>query len=116
MPLSDEELTAILVSLLTHSERDASVVYFANKEVAAATALSFPRVSITAPWDALPAFVDRDPRANWSHSCRYILISRETGETISFEAQLPPFGQGDFQWRVIYKAASVPEAVLARNQ
>jgi hypothetical protein len=116
MPLSDEELIAILVSVLTSSELDGGVVYLANKEAAAGATLNFPRVSITAPWDALPAFVDRDPMANWSHSCRYLLISRETGETLPFEAQLPPFGQGEFQWRAVYKAASVPEAVLVRNQ
>jgi len=51
-----------------------------------------------------------------SHGCRYLLIDSETGrEVVSIEAQLPPFTPADEhrQWRVAYKAPSVPDAAVA---
>jgi hypothetical protein len=91
-------------------------VYAADRHIPADTVSHFANTTIVAPWESLLVFVDRDPMANWSHSCRYVLISRETGEFKSIEAQTPPFNQGELHWRVVYKAASVPEAVLAKHR
>ncbi len=114
MTLSGEPWTAILPGLLTPEERDTCAVYAAVQPVAAGETLQFARATITAPWDAYVAFVDRDPMANWGHSCRYILVSHATGEVRSMEARTPPFAEKGFTWHVVYKSASVPEAVLAR--
>jgi hypothetical protein len=105
--------TANLPGLLTPEERDTCAVYAAVQPVASGEALQFARTTITAPWDAFLAFVDRDPMANWGHSCRYILFNRATGEVASTEARYPPFAEKGFAWHVVYKSASVPEAVLA---
>ncbi len=113
MTLSGEPWTAILPGLLTPEERDTCAVYAAVQPVAAGETLQFARATITAPWDAYVAFVDRDPMANWGHSCRYILVSHATGEVRSMEARTPPFAEKGFTWHVVYKSASVPEAVLA---
>jgi len=114
MAISEEQLIPILVGLLTPQERSGGVVYVAGRHIPSNTVSRFASTEITSPWESLLAFVDRDPMANWTHSCRYILISRETGEFKSIEAQTPPFDQGEFHWRVVYKAASVPEAVLVK--
>jgi hypothetical protein len=114
MAFSHEQLVAILLAALTPEEREEAAVYAANESASAGTVLRFARTAITAPRESFLGFVDRDPMANWGHSSRYVVISCETGEIQSFEAQTPPFDEEGAIWHVVYKAASVPEAVLAR--
>lgn len=114
MPLSEKQMHSILEAQLDKAELDKGVVYVLTKPVKAATKLDFPQNQFEAPWDAVLAFVDRDPTANWGHPARYILINRETGNTLSIEARFPPFQRGDARlWRVFYKARSVPDKFLA---
>jgi hypothetical protein len=111
--LTDDELIAVLVNQLDEHERAESVVYYSTAPIAGGEIMDVPRVELTAPWDAFVAFVDQDPMANWSHSCRYVLIGRDTGEVMSIQAQLPPFASRSSRpWRVAYKAAAIPDAVL----
>jgi hypothetical protein len=92
----------------------AGVVYALIDPVPSGTKLQFPRVTIEVPWEALLAFVDRDPRANWGHSCRYLLVNRATGEVHSTEARFPPFRREDLRrWRVVFQAPGVPDSALA---
>jgi hypothetical protein len=111
MPFSLENAVPIILGNLTPPEVSGSVVYVAETPIYADTHLEFPHISITAPWDAFIAFVDRDPMANWSHSCRYLLVNREDGEIRSFEAQLPPFtSDRQIHWREVYRAPSLAGA------
>ena len=107
MALSFEEFVLKLKSMLTADERAKAVVYVAATPIAAGTQLKFPGISIDVPWDGYLAFIDRQPMANWGHAARYILVNRENSETQSYEARLPPFGQGpELHWRVIDKPAA----------
>lgn len=109
MPISHEDKVRIILENLTQYEVSHSVVYSADTPIESGVQLKFPHMSIDIPWAAFVAFVDRDPTANWSHSSRYILINRETGETKSFEAKFPPFGpRQQMRWYALYKAPSVP--------
>jgi hypothetical protein len=113
MTLTEDDVIAILLEQLDDSERDQAVAYLAVEPMSVGDTLTVPRLELDAPWDAAVAFVDREPMANWSHSCRYVLISSEAGEVISVDAQLPPFGPGATRhWRVAYKAPSIPEAAV----
>jgi hypothetical protein len=112
MPPQSDEPDSRLKAELTAEELRGGVVHVADAPVAAGTRLAFPRLSIDAPWEALLAFVDRDPAANWSHSCRYVLVSRHTGAVASFEAQFSPFGSDQNRgWHVVYKDAIVSDSV-----
>lgn len=114
MTLSNDELVAILVAQLTPDESAHSVVYVALASIPAGTTLAFARTRIDVPWDALLAFIDLAPTANWGHACRYVLINRSTGEVQSFDAQFPPFGSTErLRWHVVYQAPSVPSWALA---
>lgn len=106
-----------LVAQLDEAERAGAVAYYAEAPLSGGAPLGVPRLQVRAPFDALLGFVDREPTANWSHSCRYLLIDRETGkEVVSIEAQLPPFMPGATgQWRVAYKAPAVPDAAVATS-
>jgi hypothetical protein len=116
MARSQEELVAALVAHLDQAERDGAVAYYAETPLAEGEALAVPGVEAEAPFAALLGFVDREPTANWSHSCRYVLVNRESEEVVSIEARLPPFGPtGHRQWRVAYKAPSVPDAAVAAS-
>jgi hypothetical protein len=117
MAYSFEDFISNLKSHLTADELANSVAYAAEAPFAAGTQLQFPGTLIEVPSEAYLAFVDRQPMANWGHSARYLLISRESGESQSFETHLPPFRPGsDLRWRVVYKAPSVPDAAVAIPQ
>jgi hypothetical protein len=112
MTLSAERLRAALTTQLTGEELASCVVYIAGP-LAAGTRLEFPQLSLVLPWEGFVAFVDLDPMANWGHACRYVLMHAETGESKTVNAQLPPFSNQRYRWRVFYQASSVADALLA---
>ena len=112
----DLDLAALVKSQLTPDEVSRGMVYVAEPAVPAGTHFDFPKIHLDVPWEAFLVFVDREPTANWSHSCRYLLVRAAAGEVKSIEAQLPPFGRGSLQWRVLYRAPSVPEALSSVPQ
>jgi len=106
-----------LLEQLTETERQKSVVYVLANISAQGTVLSFPQQTINVPSDALVAYIDRDPTANWGHACRYVLVELNTGRTSSWEARYPPFGNAvGSEWRVAYRAAAVPEWAVVRSK
>jgi len=114
IPIGQGNLLSVLKAHLTADEVGRGVAYVAHSTVVAGARIELPRIDIDVPWAAFLVFVDREPTANWSHSCRYILINSQNGDVKSFEARLPPFQQDrNFpRWRVLYKAPTVPDAVL----
>lgn len=110
----DESTIQTIIDHLTLLERDGGVVYIFGSIINEGTKLDYPSVLIEVPWSrATLAFVDRDPRANWSHSSRYMLINLDTGSIRSYEAKLPPFQPAQSSsWHLLYKASSVPDAAL----
>jgi hypothetical protein len=113
MALSFEECVSIPIAHLTPDELGRGLAYAAEDAIPAGEQLRFPGVAIDVPWSARVAFVDREPLANWAHSCRYVLIHLETGSIVSHEARLPPFPAGkDYHWCVAYRAQGVPDAAL----
>jgi hypothetical protein len=114
MALSDSQLRSILQAQLNKAEREKSVVYVAAEPIKAGARLDFPQIQIEVPWNAILAFVDREPTANWGHSARYLLINRDTGAVQSFEARFPPFQRGGARrWSVFYQAPGVSDKFLA---
>jgi len=112
--LIDGKELALILSLLTPDERAHGVVYALAEPVAEGTTFpSGPRPVVTTA-RVYVSFVDREPLANWGHSARYLLIDAETAAVTSIEARFPPFGANKHAgWRVVYRAAGVPDAVLA---
>ena len=109
-----DRLVDLLIAELDDVERAGGVAYYAEPVVAAGSNVAVPGLDLEAPWEGLLGFVDREPTANWAHSCRYVLINTATREVVSIEAKVPPFGPADDRrWRVAYKAPSVPEAAVA---
>jgi hypothetical protein len=116
MALSTDQLLERLLAGLDPQETAGAVVYYAEQPVEAGAEVSAPGMSLVAPFAALLGFVDRDPTANWGHSSRYVFVNRDTGEVTSSESRLPPFGPtAQLQWRVAYKADSVPDAAVANS-
>lgn len=103
----------ILTARLSASERANSIAYLSDAIVPKASTLQLPNITIDVPWDAQLAFIDGEPVANWGHACRYVLVNRETGETLSKDARFPPFQAGRADgWRVVYRASGVPDRAL----
>lgn len=112
--LTREQLLARLDGQLTSAERDGGVVYATANSIPRGTALQLPDRTIHVPADALLAFVDRDPLANWGHPCRYVLVEAATGRMTSIEARFPPFSANiAAKWTVVHQASSVPDSALA---
>ncbi len=61
MPLSDDQLKSVLEGQLTPAEREQGVLYSLSGHVASGSKLEFSRTTIHVPWDAVLAFVDREP-------------------------------------------------------
>ena len=110
------DLAALVRKQLSREEIGHSVAYVADAPLPAGKHLDFPKTALDLPWKGFVVFVDRDPAANWTHSCRYLLIGAENGEVKSVEAQLPPFGRGGLRWHVLYQAPGVPDPLLAAPQ
>ena len=114
MALDTDQLLERLLADLDAQEKAGAVVYYSEQPVEAGAPLAAPGLSLVAPFAALLGFVDREPAANWGHSSRYVFVNRDTGEVTSSESRLPPFGpSAPLQWRVAYKAESVPDAAVA---
>src|SRR2546427_11164075 len=72
---SMDEIRRIVETYLTEAERNFAVVHALATPVPPGTVLKFPGATIRTPWEAIVAFVDQEPEANWSHRCRYVLIN-----------------------------------------
>ncbi len=116
---SYQDFVSNLVLHLSADERANGVAYAAVTEApfTAGSRLHFPGTEVEVTAESWLAFIDQVPMANWGHRARYLLVSRETDQTWSFETRFPPFQpHGDLQWRVVYKAPSVPDAAVASPQ
>jgi len=114
MTMSLNRVVERLLAELTLEEQAGGVAYLITSPIPAGTRLEFPRLEIEVPEVAWAAFIDRRPQSDWGHGCRYLLIDDETCEVRSFEAQFPPFRQGSpWQWRVVFKAPTVPDAAVS---
>jgi hypothetical protein len=116
---SFEDFVAKVHELLTEDERAGAVVYAPLHELPfeAGTALQFPGASILVNSSSWLAFIDRAPMANWGHAARYLLIDCGSKVVSSFDSRFPPFNsEGGLQWRVIYKAPSIPDGAVAVPQ
>jgi hypothetical protein len=114
MPLSFDDFVNALLSQLTEDERRGGVAYAAERQLPAGTQIQFPGTRIEVSIDSFLGFIDREPRANWGHSARYVIVNQENGEIHSLATRLPPFRSGgDLRWRVVYQAPSVPDTLVA---
>jgi hypothetical protein len=113
MPLTFDQIVSVLNEKLTRGELDRGVAYVTESAVSGGTKLDIPRAPIEVPWDAHVGFIDREPMANWGHSCRYVLIGHNAGEYRSIEARFPPFSAlKQLRWKVVYRAKGVPDSAI----
>lgn len=103
--MNQEKAIERLLVELTPREKATCVVHLNVAPIPALTRLEFPRLTIDVKRSAWVAFIDRKPFSDWGHSCRYLLIDDESGETRSYEAEFPPFRPGSpWKWQVVYQA------------
>jgi len=113
MSFSHAQLLQLLLTLLTPTERAQAIAYLTEQPVVVGTIIEAAHEQVPAPWDAVLAFVDQDPTANWSHNCRYIFINPQTGETRSIVGRFPMFSMADpGSWRLAYKAPALPDSLV----
>jgi len=116
---SFEAFVARVLEQLTEDERAGGVAYapLHQRPFAAGTELRFAGASIRVNSVSWLAFIDRAPLSNWGHGARYLLIDCVSGMPSSINTRFPPFeSEGGLQWRVIYKAPSIPDAAVAGPQ
>jgi len=112
-----EAIGALVSRQLTPAERKSGVAYLSTVPIVAGTRFQFAPDLLEVPWTAYWAFVDREPTANWGHSCRHLLIDPESGESLSIEARFPPFKRGkEAHWRLAYRASGVPDLALLASE
>jgi inner membrane transporter RhtA len=114
MPLAWETIAERAVGQLAPEERDASVVYVDERILPAGVAVELDGRSVELDRAVAVAFVDLEPRLNWGHRCRYLLVDAETGAVDAVEARMPPFLRGaPPTLRLVWRGADVPDDAIA---
>ena len=114
-PSTWDAVAARALNVLTAEERRAGVLYLDERTLPADAVIEADKAQVPLRHPSALAFVDREPGVNWGHSCRYLLISLESDEIQSIEAQFPPFLRGvPGTLRVVWKGEAVPEWAVAR--
>jgi hypothetical protein len=78
--------------------------------------ISVGDVIIEIRWDGHLVFVDRDPKANWGHSCSYFVIKLNGPDITEIKAQMPPFlkfGKSNFSF--LWRGSLAPEWAVVTN-
>jgi hypothetical protein len=113
MTLTPAQALPILLSLLSSGERDHAIAYINEQPVAAGQVIAVGPERLAAPFAAIAAFIDEEPSANWSHACRYLLISVDNDEVRAIPGRFPPFSKADpGHWRLAYRAPGVPDSFV----
>ena len=100
---------------LSVKERGESAVYLDEREIAAGSSVRIDGQDVPVRQKSAMVFVDRQPQANWGHSCRYLLIGLDDGHVSSYEAEFPPFLRSvPSTLRLIHKGAGIPDWAIAR--
>ena len=100
---------------LSEQERRSSAVYLDQVELAAGFMLKVDQKQIDVRRPSALVFIDKEPRANWGHASRHLLIALEDGSVQSIDSQFPPFLRGvPKTLRLIWKGEEVPEWAIAK--
>ncbi|HEX9235311.1 MAG TPA: hypothetical protein VF972_03410 [Actinomycetota bacterium] len=102
---------------LSDDERERAIAYLDQRLIEPGQPVRLDPDELTFPYRSVVAFVDREPAANWSHNCRYLVVNAETSDVESFDAQFPPFLRGaPDTLRVVWMGASAPAWAVAVQQ
>jgi hypothetical protein len=114
--LSWNQIANLVLNTLSPSERQSSVVYLDRRVLPPNSTFEIDRKPVLIPSQAVVAFVDLNPTANWAHECRYLFVDPETGDLKSLKARLPPFLRGAPETlNVIWKGQDVPSWTVATS-
>ncbi len=114
MPLAWDVVAERALATLTEEERRSSAVYLDESEVPAGASVEIDGRPTVVTSRSAVAFVDLEPRANWGHPCRYLVVDLASGAVRSIEAQFPPFMRGASRTlRLIWRGPDVPSWSVA---
>ena len=82
-------LVEVIKSAVTEKELRESVVYI-MQGIKAGETVKINRKMITVEAPGILFFVDLEPKANWSHKCRYLLINTDGVLQLKEDGQYPP--------------------------
>jgi hypothetical protein len=117
MPLSLPDIARRAVESLTPEERRTAAVYLDTTRHAAGDAVRAGPGSFTVPRDGYVAFVDLEPRANWSHRARFQFIDAQRGDVMNTDARFPPFSAGSpGPYRLVHHPPDVPPWTLLTDR
>jgi hypothetical protein len=102
-------LKELILEQLTGEERARSAAYLDHElRPAGRTLIAGQEVQLDQP--RIVAFIDQRPGANWTHPCRYLLISPTTREITPVASDKPPvFGVLPPTWRLVWRSHDVAD-------
>lgn len=107
-------LEATIVSHLTDEERKRSAVYL-NGDLSAPGVTKIGGRQMEINYSYFLVFIDRNPGANWMHSCRYLLINSDNMQVISIESDRPPlFGILPSSWQLVLRSPGLEDWQLIK--
>ena len=94
MSVDWEKVRQFVLDAVPPEELKSSILYYDEQVLPANTEIEIDGQKFAMPSTGVVAFIDLEPRVNWGHACRYLLVNIETGETRTVDAQFPPFLRG----------------------
>jgi hypothetical protein len=107
------EFAEIALDTLTQDERQTSAAYLDTRVFAGGSRVSLGRQSRAVDAATVIAFIDLEPRVNWAHRCRYLLIELDSRQVQVVESQFPPYRDAPPDaFRLIWQGADAPDWAL----
>jgi len=94
VPVNWNRIRELVLGALSPEELQKSIVYYDEQVLPANTEVEIEKQKTAMPWAGVVAFIDLEPKVNWGHACRYLLVNIETGEIRTIDARFPPFLRG----------------------
>ncbi len=112
MTPSRSSILAIIKNAATEDELRESVVYVVP-EIGAGDEVVINRKNTKVDSPSCLIFIDLEPKANWSHPCKYVLINADGTVQSTTEGQYPP---GAEKLELFSKPADVEDWVLLADK
>jgi len=109
MDLLKSQIIEIINNSIPSEEIKHSFIYWYKKTINTGEDIGIGSQTIVMPFEGTIVFVDLEPRSNWAHPCRYILVETSTLETKIINASFPPdIDQSDQNYIIILRFGQIP--------
>lgn len=108
-------MAEVVIASLSEREKEEAIAYVELRLIPAGELVPWPGMGRSFDEPVAVAFVDLEPRLNWTHRARCVVLGADAGIVASVDVDRPPFlTRVSPQLRLIHKGGEAPEwAIVA---